>query len=508
MDNNVLFRANQINKQYSGTQVLKNIDMEIYKGEVVGLIGENGAGKSTLLKIIAGLEHPTSGTIEMHGKPYNCQNPIQANEMGIGMVYQEQSLIKNLTVGQNIFLGREKRYKKFGMVDWRGINRDAKAALAAVGIDQISPDKKIRDINFATRQMVEIAKIFDIVGGKSGEGSIILLDEPTSVLNEREKKQLFTLVEQMKRDGNSVVFVSHRLDEVIEICDRIYVFKDGENAAIVDKHEANESLLYEKMVGRSTTGEYFKIGRQTVPQKEVLLEVKNLGQRGFFKDISFELRRGEVLGICGVVGSGKENLCSVICGDEDYDRGQMLIYGVEKRFSSPAEALRSGIISVPKERREEGMVGILSIFENICLSNFEVVSQNGFISKKKQHYIATKWVERLGIKCSGIKEEMNRLSGGNAQKVVFARAISSTSNIIILNHPTRGVDLGAKEEIYSLIRDLSEKGVAVILLGDTLDECIGLSSKILVMKDGLVTKEIDCPADNKPLQVDIVQYMM
>lgn len=508
MERKTLFKAEKISKQYAGTAALKNIDLEINAGEVVGLIGENGAGKSTLLKIISGVEQPTTGSMELHGKAYVCTNPIAANEMGIGMVFQEQSLIRNLTVAQNIFLGRESRYKKFGLIDWKSMNKAATQALNDIGVNNIAPDKKIVDLNFATRQMVEIAKVFNIVNEKNHGGSIILLDEPTSVLNDAEIKQLFEQMELMKKTGNSVIFVSHRLDEVIHISDRIYIFKDGENTGVLDKEDANESVLYEKMVGRSTTGEYFKIHRQTIPQEEVVLEVAGLSQAGAFKNINFKLHKGEVLGICGVVGSGKEELCSVICGDEDYTAGKIVIKGEERTLNSTAQALSHGILTVPKERREESIIGILSIFDNVTMSSLKNVCVSGIISKKKQIEVANKWIKKLAIKCSGVKQRISRLSGGNAQKVVFARAMESNADIIILNHPTRGVDVGSKEDIYNLVRDISEKGTAVILLGDTLDECIGLSSKVLVMKDGLVVSEYDCGADNKPSQVDIVKDMM
>ncbi|MCP4362033.1 MAG: sugar ABC transporter ATP-binding protein [Chloroflexi bacterium] len=508
MAKKTLLQVKALGKTYSGTIALNNIDLKIYRGEVVGLIGENGAGKSTLLRIIAGVEQQTTGEMTMHNKPYICQNPIQANQMGIGMVFQEQSLIKNLTVNQNIFLGREQHYKKWGVMDWQAMNRDAKAALATIGIEHIAPEKKIMNLTFSARQMVEIAKVFDMVGGKSGAGSIILLDEPTSVLSEAEIQQLFAEITRMRDDGNAVIFVSHRLDEVLTISDRIYIFKDGENAGVVNKQDATERLLYEKMVGRATTGEYFKIHRQTVPHSEIVLEVRRLGQHGSFKDINFTLHRGEVLGIAGVVGSGKEKLCAVLCGDEDYDTGVIMLNGSQTRFASPSDALCAGVLAVPKERRDVGIVGILSIAENISLSNLKQVRHHGLISQKKQQVTAQEWVAKLGIKCSSIREHVEFLSGGNAQKVVFARAMFSAADVFILNHPTRGVDIGAKEDIYHLIRDLSEQGAAIILLGDTLDECIGLSSKILVMKDGLVTSTFDCPADRKPSQVEIVQFMM
>lgn len=508
MARNILFKAENIEKIYPGTKALKDVSMEIYEGEVVGLIGENGAGKSTLLKIIMGVEPPTSGNMWMRDKKYAPKNPKEANELGAGMVFQEQSLITNLTVGQNIFFGREKEYKIFGLVNWNKMYRDAEGVLGGIGITNIKPDKKVSDLNFATRQMVEIAKVFNSARSSGQSKSLILLDEPTSVLSDDEIRQLFHQIEELRKEGNAVIFVSHRLSEVIEISDRIYVFKDGRNVGTIESKEAEESLLYEKMVGRTSSGEYYKVERQVEPREKVVLDVKELGLHGSFKDVSFKLREGEVIGICGVVGSGKEDLCSVICGDIKPTSGNFLVNGRKADFSSPCNALREGIISIPKERREEGIIGILKIYENISLSNLRAVKQHGLISKKKQIEQSEYWINKLGIKCSSCSELACQLSGGNAQKVVFARVLASGCRILILNHPTRGVDVGAKEEIYSLIRDITKQGISVILLGDTLDECIGLSNRILVMKDGLVTKEFEAPAGGKPEQVEIVKYMM
>jgi ribose transport system ATP-binding protein len=507
MDGKILFKAENISKSYPGTQALKDVSMEIREGQVIGLIGENGAGKSTLLKIIMGVEAQSSGTMWIRDKKYAPRNPREANEMGVGMVFQEQSLIANLTVGQNIFFGKEKDYRKFGLIDWKSMYKDAEKVLNVIDL-QIKPDKKVSELNFAARQMVEIAKVLNSVRSSAQDKSVILLDEPTSVLNDEEIKQLFKQVEELRKEGNAIIFVSHRLDEVIEISDQIYIFKDGKNVGVVEKSEAEESLLYEKMVGRMSTGEYYKVQRQVVPGDRAVLEARDMGLRGAFKNISFKLHEGEVLGVCGVVGSGKEDLCAVISGDEKATSGEFFINGKKADFSNPCDALNTGIIAIPKERREEGMVGILNIFENISLSNLDNVKKFGFISKKKQVEQGERWIEKLNIKCPGGKELLCQLSGGNAQKVVFARVLASNSKVLILNHPTRGVDVGAKEEIYSLIRDITESGFSVILLGDTLDECIGLSNRVLVMKDGLLTKEFDAAAGGKPEQVDIIKYMM
>ena len=505
-----LFTMRGIGKTYGTTEVLKNIDMDIYRGEVIGLIGENGAGKSTLLKIIAGVEQATTGSIEMNGAPYAVGSVLDANTKGVGMVFQEQSLILNLTVAQNIFLGREKAYSRGGIINWNKMNADAKTILARVGIDAaVAPNKKVYDLNFVSRQMVEIAKELDIILRVNTNGALLLLDEPTTVLSGDEIKTLFNEIRNITQQGVSVIFISHRLDEVLEITDRIYIFKDGENAGLVNTAEADTGLLYERMVGRATSGKYYLIDEQTVPSDEVFLSVRGLGKFGYFKDVSFDLKRGEVLGFCGVEGSGKEELCATLCGDEPYTAGSIEFEGRQvQSLDSPAAALKKSVASIPRDRRHEGMLGMMSISDNIIASSLAKIANWGVFSGKKVQGIASYWVEKMGVKCGGIDERIDRLSGGNAQKVIFSRAISSGCTVLILNHPTRGVDIGAKEDLYRAIREITGEGKSVILLGDTLDECIGLASRILVMKDGLIQKEFAAPAGAKPEQIDIVKHMM
>lgn len=508
MEKECLFKTSDIGKTYGVNTVLQGINIEINRGEIIGLIGENGAGKSTLLKIIAGVEKPTTGTMEMNGKPFRATSMLDANRQGVGMVFQEQSLISNLTVAQNIYLGREKDFARAKLINWGKMNARAKQALSAMGLDQISPKAKVRDITFSMRQMVEITKVFDIVSETANNRALILLDEPTTVLSDAEMKVLFDKVRLMKEQGNSVIFISHRLAEVLEITDRIYVFKDGHQTAEVETKQADEFLLYEKMVGRETNGEYYVSARQTVPTDEVVMEVEDLGMFGAFQHVSFQLHKGEVLGLCGVEGSGKEAVCSVLCGDEGKTEGKIRVGGKEVQFASPTSARKAGILSVPRDRREEGIIGILSISENISVTNYQKNARFRVISNRRQNQNARDWVKNVGIKCSGVDQRINNLSGGNAQKVIFARVLDSECPILILDHPTRGVDVGSKGDIYRLIRDITEKGVSVILMGDTLDECLGLSSRIIVMKDGLVVKEFDCPVDNKPDQVDVVKVML
>ena len=508
MDKELLFKTQGIGKVYGTNTVLQGIDVEINRGEIIGLIGENGAGKSTLLKIIAGVEKPSMGTMEMNGKAFQAASMMDANAHGIGMVFQEQSLISNLTVAQNIYLGREKRFSKGKIVNWAAMNKAAREVLDTMGLQNISPKAKVRDISFAMRQMVEITKVFDIVSETANNRALILLDEPTTVLSDAEMQVLFDKVRQMKAMGNSVIFISHRLQEVLDITDRIYVFKDGQLTAEMDTMGADEGLLYEKMVGRETDGEYYVSARQTVATDEAVLEAENLCVFGSFKDVSFKLYKGEVLGLCGVEGSGKEDVCAVISGDIAKSSGALRVNGKNVNFGSPNAARNAGIITVPRDRRDEGIIGILSLTDNIAVANYQKNAKCRMISNKKEVENTNYWIKELGVKCSGPSQRIVNLSGGNAQKVIFARVLNSECPILILDHPTRGVDIGAKGDIYNLVRTITENGGSVLLMGDTLDECLGLSSRVIVMKDGLVCGEFDCPADNKPAQVDVVKLML
>ena len=508
MEKELLFKTNNIGKIYGTNTVLEGINVEFHRGEIVGLIGENGAGKSTLMKIIAGVTDASMGTMEMNGKPFKASSMMDANKYGIGMVFQEQSLISNLSAAQNIYLGREKDFSTFGLVNWTKMNAAARVALDKLGLKNIAPAQKISDMPFAMRQMVEITKVLDIVSETANDRALILLDEPTTVLTDDEMKILFEQVRMMKEKGNCIIFISHRLQEVLDLTDRIYVFKDGHLTGEVETKDADEYKLYEMMVGRETNGEYYVSQHQTVPTDDVVLEVENLAMFGSFKDVSFKLHKGEVLGLYGVEGSGKEDVCAVISGDEAKTSGTIRVNGKEVTFGSPSDARKHGILSVPRDRREEGIIGILPISENISVSNYGKNATAGLISNKKQIENANNWIKNLGVKCEGPMQRISALSGGNAQKVIFARVLDSECPILILDHPTRGVDIGAKGDIYSLIRDITEKGFSVLLMGDTLDECLGLASRIIVMKDGLVTAEFDCPADNKPDQVEVVQKML
>lgn len=505
---NVIFKVKNIHKTFGGTQALKGVNLKMKRGEIVGLIGENGAGKSTLLKIIQGVQLQSKGEMWLHGEPFAPHNPMDANRAGVGMVFQEQNLIVNLTVGQNIFFAREKEYSRFGVMNWNKLYRDANEVLKEFGFTHIHARRRVADYSVADRQMIEIAKVLHNTRSADKDGAIVLLDEPTSVLNEAECDQLFFEMQKMKEAGNCVVFISHRLDEILKVTDRIYVLKNGENAGEFQTAEADEDILYQAMVGKQTNHEYYHIDQQTPIGEETVLEVTDLSKYGSFQGMSFQLHKGEVLGICGVEGSGKEELCDCLIGDDKATSGKIRIAGEECKIPNPAAALQRGIISVPKWRNAEGIFGILEISENVCASNLETIRDKGLLSMKKKDAQAREWIQELRIKCLSEKEMVMALSGGNVQKVVFSRVLASKAKILILNHPTRGVDIGAKEDIYALIRKMTAAGAAVILLSDTLDECIGLASSIIVMKDGYETHRLFADAKDKPTQEDIVQYML
>lgn len=504
----VLFEVKNISKDFSGNPALKSVNMTINCGEIIGLVGENGAGKSTLLKIIMGVQPQSSGEMFFEGKPYAPKTPKDANKNGVGMVFQEQSLTVNLTVGQNIFFGDESKFSTLGFINYGKMYKEARKVLDVVELNHIKPEKYVRELDFSTRQMVEIAKVVNCANSDNVEHALILLDEPTSVLSEEEVKKLYVQMRKLAAAGHSVIFVSHRLDEVLEITDRIYVFKDAANAGDFITSEVTETDLYKAMVGSSHAGEFYKTELQQEPKEEVVLEAENLCSFGEFKDVSFKLHKGEILGFCGVVGSGKEDLCYVLSGDTKASSGTLTVNGKKVSFNRPAKALKTGVTMIPQERNVEGIFGILSVAENISASNLTKIAKGGIVSPKKVTAQAKEWIERLRIRTENHKTPLGSLSGGNAQKVVFAKALASNSDIVILNHPTRGVDVGAKMEIYQLIRNIVAEGKSVILLGDTLDECIGLSNRILVMKDGLVSGEFDASVDNKPTHLDIIRCMM
>ena len=494
-----------IDKRFPGVHALKAVSIQIRPGEVVGLIGENGAGKSTLMKILSGVYQPDAGQIVIAGKPTRLENAADANRKGIGMVFQEQSLLTNLTVGENIYLGAEAQFTRFGLVDWRALYAAATRQLEKVKVD-VDPRMRADDLSFAARQMVELAKALTLEEHAAGH-LVILLDEPTSVLERAEIDILFARVRALKSRA-SFVFVSHRLDEVLQLADRIYVMKDGAVVAELMTAEANVTRLHQLMVGRTLQADYYREPSQKPFQPRVLLEVEELSLGKAYRDVSFKLHAGEILGIAGVIGSGREELTRTLAGFAPHDGGRLMIADREARLTTPAEAVDLGIGYVPRERRVEGLVLFLSVSANITLAALSSLTHWGLIDAREERRRAENWVDRLKVRTPNISALCLNLSGGNQQKVVLAKWLEAKARILVLDHPTRGLDVGAKEEVYELIRAITAEGLAIVLTSDTLEETIGLSHSVIVMRDGAITHRVEANPGGKPRQIDLIGHMV
>lgn len=494
-----------VDKRFPGVHALKSVSINIMHGEVVGLIGENGAGKSTLMKILSGVYQPDSGEIRIAGQLSKLESAADANRKGIGMVFQEQSLLTNMTVGENIYLGNEAQFTRFGIVDWKRLYAASARQLEKVQVD-VDPRARADTLSFASRQMVELAKALTLED-HAGDHLVILLDEPTSVLERAEIDILFSRVRALKSRA-SFIFVSHRLDEVLEVSDRIYVMKDGAVVADLKTSDANTTKLHHVMVGRSLQAEYYREPLQKPHRAEVVLEAERLSLGQSYKDVTFQLHAGEILGIAGVIGSGREELTRTLAGFAPHDSGTLRVNGQNVTLSTPAKAVDLGVGYIPRERRVEGLVLFLSVAANITLADLATLTQHGLINSKEERRVSESWVERLKIKTPTINTLCLNLSGGNQQKVVLAKWLQAKARILILDHPTRGLDVGAKEEVYDLARAVTSEGLAVILTSDTLEETIGLSHRLMVMRDGEITYRTDAAPGHKPRQVDLIGHMV
>lgn len=495
----------KVEKTFPGVRALKAVDFKINKGEVVGLVGENGAGKSTLMKVLYGAYQHDGGEVLIDQRPVRFANPREAMLKGIGMVFQEQSLITNLSVMENIFLGFEQQFVRYGIIDWKKMAAATRHQLTKVHLD-IDPYLTTSQLSFAQRQMVELAKVLTLEERIEGD-LVILLDEPTSVLAKKEVAILFDLVREL-RSRASFIFVSHRLDEVIEIADRIYVMKDGEVVDELDSSQAVIENIQHKMVGREINKGYFREERQkSFEGNEVLLEVEKISSSGHYLDVTFKLQRGEVLTLVGVEGSGREAVLRTVYGLQKFQNGSLKIKGNSLKSFSAADGVRNGIGYIPRERKVEGLVHGMSVFENMTLAQLDNYSSAGIINIAREKAMTQQWVDKLSIKTPSVDVNCGKLSGGNQQKVILAKWRSGGADIILLDHPTRGLDIGAKEDVYDMVRTMCEEGCGVILVADTLEEAISLSHTIAVFKDGEIQKWFKGTPGDKPSLYDLVHYM-
>lgn len=501
-----MFKLVNVNKVFPGVHALKDINFEVKRGEVVGLVGENGAGKSTLMKVIYGAYQHDGGEVLVDDKPVKFQNPREALEKGIGMVFQEQSLITNLSVMENIFLGYEHMFSKFGVINTKLMATEAKKQLAKVKLD-IDPTMTTSSLSFAQRQLVELAKVLTLEERVDGD-LVILLDEPTSMLAREEVELLFSIVKGLTSRA-SFIFVSHRLDEVIELSDRIYVFKDGEVVDTMDAADADVDVIQHKMVGREVDKEYYRETKQLpFDASRPLMHLTKATVEGSYKEISLTLHAGEVLCLVGTEGSGREAVMRSIFGMQSMDAGELTIGGQVISKHSPQNAVAQEVGYLPRERKIEGIVSGLNVYENMTLSQLNSYSKLGFLTISQEREFAKDWIKRLSIKASSVEADCGNLSGGNQQKVVLAKWRGGGAKIMMMDHPTRGLDIGAKEDVYEMIREMCEQGIGVLLVADTLEEAIGLSHTIVVLKDGAEQHRFDCQPDNKPKPFDLIHYMI
>jgi ribose transport system ATP-binding protein len=484
MDDQPLLRMEHISKRFPGVQALDDVDFEVRPGEILGFLGENGAGKSTLVKILSGVYSKDQGRIWFKGQPVDIHSPHEAQDVGITTIYQELALVPYLSVAENIFLNREpRRVRQIGLVDFKTQKKLAEAIMADLGVE-IPGDRLVKDLTVAAQQMVEIARAV------SRNASLILMDEPTSALSSKEVDALFNLMRRLKEKGVSVVFISHRLEEVLAVVDRIVIMRDGQRVGTMTREEATETKIIRMMVGR----EVGLFPKEEAPVGELVLEVRNLSGVNGVRDVSFNIRQGEIVGLAGLVGAGRTEVARLITGADHITRGDILIEGKPAKIKNTADAVKAGIGWVPEDRKQHGLVLMMDVKSNISLAILKRISGLlGAVNAKSERDIAEEYVRALSIATPGISQTVSNLSGGNQQKVVVAKWLSAKPKLLIMDEPTRGIDVGAKAEVHALMSRLAKEGMAILMISSEMPEIIGMSDRVIVMCQGRVTGEFARP---------------
>lgn len=477
---NPIVELRGIAKQFGAVQALRGVDMALYPGEVHALVGENGAGKSTLVKILAGIHRPDVGTIRFAGKEIELHNPAQAQHLGIAVIQQEPTLFPDLDVAENVFMGRHPR-DRMGQVGWGRMYREVERLLATLGV-QLNVYAPVQGLSVADQQLVEIAKALSL------ETRVLVMDEPTAALSAREVKDLFAIVGQLREHGVAILFVSHRLEEIFELADRVTVLRDGAHVITAPASQLTPEETIRHMVGRELES-LFPKGKAEMG--EAILDVKHLTRNGVFRDVSFQLRRGEILGFAGLVGAGRTEVARVLFGIDRADAGEIRIGGQVAHIHSPSAAMQHGIVYVPEDRHQHGLILSFTIIANITLPILRQVSRLGVIDRRREQEIASDYSRQLDVRAAGLDQLVQALSGGNQQKVVLAKWLATGPSILILDEPTRGIDIGAKAEVHRIISNLAAAGMAIILISSELPEVLAMSDRILVMHEGRITAELD-----------------
>lgn len=479
-DTKYILEAKGINKSFSGVSVLKGAELCIIPGELHALMGENGAGKSTLMKIIMGIYTKDAGTVILDGKETDFKSARDALDAGISMIHQELSPIPEMTVAENVFLGREqKKFKGLPFVDKKELNRMTQDLLEEFELSEfIRPDMKMKDLNIAQIQMMEIVKAI------SYNSKVVIMDEPTSSLSEKETETLFRIIDNLKEKKIGIIYISHRMEEVFELSDRVSVLRDGQFIGCVNTKEASREELINMMVGRELEGGY---PRNTAEKGDVVLELKHFTRKGVFEDVNLEVRSGEILGMAGLVGAGRSEVMRALVGYDHLDSGEVILEGQAVTIKHPRDAVKNHIIMASEDRKQLGLVLCRDIKENVSLQNFDKLANASFINKGTERKLADEYTQKMATKMNGIGDLVSSLSGGNQQKVVLAKCLLSEPKVLIMDEPTRGIDVGAKAAIYNIMIDLAKQGIAIIMISSELPELIGMSDRVMVMSGGKVT---------------------
>jgi inositol transport system ATP-binding protein len=480
MQGEVILELKGISKSFPGIKALSNIDFALRKGSVHAIVGENGAGKSTLMKILSGMYTPDEGEILLKDKKVRIDNQKQALEFGISMIYQELNSILDMNVMENIFLGREIK-RKSGLTDKAAMYKETVKTLESLDI-KANPKAMMRSLSIATRQMIEIAKAI------SREAQIIVMDEPTSSISQKEVHELFNFIKSLQNKGISIIYISHRLEEIPVIADEITILRDGHKVHNCPVRDITKEQIIKYMVGRELTNLFPKKDAQI---GEPVLKASNLSCGKVFKNISFELKKGEILGFAGLVGAGRTEVMRALYGLSKFDSGIVWFDGNTISIKYPTDAIKLGIVMIPEDRRREGLVLLRSVYENVALAHLkEFIGGLYLLNKRKESNEVNKQIERLRIKTRSVKTEVGTLSGGNQQKVVVAKWLVKKPKVLIMDEPTRGIDVGAKYEIYKLMCDLASEGMAIIMISSELPEILGMSDRVIVMAEGEIKGEL------------------
>lgn len=469
-----------VTKRFPGVLALDNVQLNLKPGEVLCLVGENGAGKSTLMKILAGAQPLDSGQILLSGEPVVIKSPHHAQQLGISMIYQEFNLSPYLSVAENIFLGREPRIGKSPFINWTKMYNDARDILKRIRVD-LDVRKPVNECSVAQQQMVEIAKAI------SFNSKIIVMDEPSATLTDHELAALFDLIRGLKQEGIGMIYISHRLEEIFEIGDRLTAMRDGQYVDTRDVKDITKDDIIRMMVGRELTNEFPK---EIFDRGEERLAVKNLSRRGAFENVNFSLYKGEIVGLTGLVGAGRTEVARAIFGADAIDGGQLSLDGKDVAIRTPQEAIRHGIGLLTEDRKNQGLVLGMTVRENTSIANLKELVKVMFIDRKRERAVAEQYVKELQIKTPSVEQTAQNLSGGNQQKVVLAKWLFTQSKILIFDEPTRGIDVGAKVEIYKLMNELVRQGVAVLMISSELPEVLGMCDRVLVMHEGKLAGEL------------------